>query len=166
MTNICEIAIVGGGLAGLAAAKALATFGFQAEIFERAATLGEIGAGINTSPQASKVLAAIGLGDPLAAVANVLPGFVTRDMHTGEQLEYYKRDVERQRFGAPHYTFHRADLMQVLASGDDAKILHLDHRRVAFEESTSGALLIFANGVAREAAIVIGADGLHSVVRH
>src|SRR5579863_3247497 len=63
MTNICEIAIVGGGLAGLAAAKALATFGFQAEIFERAPTLGEIGAGINTSPQASKVLAAIGLGD-------------------------------------------------------------------------------------------------------
>ena len=150
---------------GLAAARALATFGFQAEIFERAPTLGEIGAGINTSPQASKVLAAIGLGDQLAAVANVLPGFVTRDMHTGEQLEYYKRDVERQRYGAPHYTFHRADLMQVLASGVDAKLLHLDHRLVAIEERALGALLTFANGVTREAEIVIGADGLHSVVR-
>jgi salicylate hydroxylase len=165
MTSPCAIAIVGGGLAGLAAAKALATFGLEAEIFERAPTLGEIGAGINTSPQAVKALAAIGLGHQLAAVANVLPGFITRDMHTGEQLEYHERGVERQRYGAPHYTFHRADLMQVLASGVDAKQLHLDHRLVALEERASGALLTFANGVTREAAIVIGADGLHSMIR-
>ena len=97
-----RLAIVGGGLAGLAAAKALATFGLEAEVFERAPTLGEIGAGINTSPQATKVLAAIGLG---------------------EQLESYERGAERQRYGAPHHTFHRADLMQVLASGVDAKRL-------------------------------------------
>jgi len=165
MTSMCAIAIIGGGLAGLAAAKALATVGLQAEIFERAPTLGEIGAGINTSPQASKVLAAIGLGEQIAAVANVLPGFVTRDMHTGEQLEYFERNREQQRYGAPHYTFHRADLMQVLASGVEPDLLHLDHRLIAIEERASGASLTFANGVTREAAIVIGADGLHSVVR-
>jgi salicylate hydroxylase len=165
MTSLCPIAIVGGGLAGLATAKALATFGLEAEVFERAATLGEIGAGINISPQAVKALAAIGLGDRLAAVANVLPGFVTRDMHTGVQLEYYDRSVDRARYGAPHMTFHRADLMQALASGLDPEHLHLDHRLVAIEERAASVRLTFANGATREAALVIGADGIHSVVR-
>ena len=87
MSSLCPIAIVGGGLAGLATAHALAAFGLRAEVFERASTFAEIGAGINISPQAVKAMAAIGLGDRLAAVANALPGFVTRDMHTGEQRD-------------------------------------------------------------------------------
>jgi salicylate hydroxylase len=165
MSDTCPIAIIGGGLAGLATANALAAFGLEAEVFERAPNFGEIGAGINISPQAVKALAAIGLGDRLEAVANVLPGFVSRDMHTGEQLEYYDRGVDRARYGAPHYTFHRADLMQVLASGLDPALLHLDHRLAAIEERASDVLLTFANGATRAATIVIGADGIHSVVR-
>ena len=165
MSGSCPIAIIGGGLAGLATAQALAAFGLEAEIFERDSSLGEVGAGINISPQAVKALAAIGLGERLAAVANVLPGFITRDMHTGEQLEAYDRGVDRARYGAPHQTFHRADLMQALASGIDPNRLHLDHRLVALEERASGTLLSFANGTTREAAIVIAADGIHSVVR-
>ena len=160
-----SIAIVGGGLAGLAAANALAAFGFKAEVFERAATLGEIGAGINISPQAVKALSAIGLGEKMAAVANVFPGFLTRDMHTGEVLESQDRSTTASRYGAPHYTFHRADLMQVLASGLDPKSLHLDHRLVAIEGESSRVALTFANGLTREADIVIGADGIHSAIR-
>jgi salicylate hydroxylase len=166
VSSTCPIAIIGGGLAGLATAHALAAFGIEAEVFERASNFGEIGAGINISPQAVKALTAIGLGDALAAVANALPGFVTRDMHTGEQLEYYDRGVDRTRYGAPHYSFHRADLMQVLASGLDPALLHLDHRLVALEERASEVLLTFANGTTRTANFVIGADGIHSVVRH
>ena len=166
MSSTCPIAIIGGGLAGLATAHALAAFGLEAEVFERASSFGEIGAGINISPQAVKALAAIGLGDALAAVANALPGFVTRDMHTGEQLEYYDRSVDRARYGAPHYSFHRADLMQVLASDLDPALLHLDHRLVALEERAAEVLLTFANGTTRAANFVIGADGIHSVVRH
>jgi len=165
MSGMCPIAIIGGGLAGLATAQALAAFGLEVEVFERASSLGEIGAGINISPQAVKALAAIGLGERLAAVANVLPGFITRDMHTGEQLEHYDRSVDRLRYGAPHQTFHRADLMQALASGLDPDRLHLNHRLVAIEERASGALLSFADGATREAGIVIAADGIHSVVR-
>jgi salicylate hydroxylase len=160
-----RIAIIGGGLAGLAAAHALAVFGFEAHVFERASTLGEIGAGINISPQAVKALAAIGLGEKLAAVANVLPGFLTRDMHTGELLEFHDRGTTASRYGAPHQTFHRADLMQALASGLDSNSLHLDHRLVAIEEEPSRVALTFANGSRREAEMVIGADGLHSVIR-
>lgn len=83
-----RIAIVGGGLAGLATAAALTHFGIAAEVFEQTPTLGEIGAGINVSPQAIMALRAIGLGDSIAAVANIAPGTLTRDMNTGAQLDY------------------------------------------------------------------------------
>jgi salicylate hydroxylase len=165
MRHVRSIAIVGGGLAGLAAANALAAFGFEAQVFERSSTLAEIGAGINISPQAVKALRAIGLGDKLAAVANVHPGIFTRDMHTGEQLEFRDTRAAAARYGAPFYTFHRADLMNALASGIDPARLHLDHRLIGFEERPSSVALSFANGATREADVLIAADGIHSVVR-
>jgi 2-polyprenyl-6-methoxyphenol hydroxylase-like FAD-dependent oxidoreductase len=88
MRQVRSIAIVGGGLAGLAVANGLAAFGFEMDVFEQAPSLAEIGAGINISSQAVKALCAIGLGEKLAAVANTHPGTLTRDMHTGEQLEF------------------------------------------------------------------------------
>jgi salicylate hydroxylase len=166
MGGVSSIAIVGGGLAGLAAANALAAFGFAAEVFERAATLAEIGAGINISPQAVKALRAIGLGDRLAAVANIGPGIFTRDMHTGAPIEFRDPKTALARYGAPHYTFHRADLMAALADGLDPATVHLGHRLVGIEEKAASVALTFANGLTRQADLVIGADGVHSVVRH
>jgi salicylate hydroxylase len=165
MSQVGSIAIVGGGLAGLAAANGLAAFGFETDVFEQARSLAEIGAGINISSQAVKALGAIGLGDKLAAVANLHPGTFTRDMHTGEQLEYRDTRAATARYGAPFYTFHRADLMNALASGVDAARLHLDHRLTGIAEDRSGVVLTFANGLVRHADVVIGADGLHSAVR-
>ncbi len=88
MASSCRIAIVGGGLAGLAAAHALKTFGIKAQVFEAAPTLGEIGAAVNVSPQAAKALQAVDLGDKIAAVATSSPGIYTRNMHstTGARL--------------------------------------------------------------------------------
>jgi salicylate hydroxylase len=166
MRHVRSIAIVGGGLAGLAAANALAAFGFEVQVFERSSTLAEIGAGINISPQAVKALRAIGLGDRLAAVANIHPNTFTRDMHTGEQLEFRDTEAAAARHGAPYLTFHRADLMNALASGLDPACLHLDHRLVGVEERPSSVMLTFAGGASREADILIAADGVHSVVRH
>ena len=160
-----SIAIVGGGLAGLATAAALAEFGFVAEIFESAPSLGEIGAGINVSPQAIRVLRAIGLGDRIAAVANVAPGVLTRDMHSGAPLDYRDQGKVTARFGAPLCTFHRADLLDALASGVNRGRLHLDHRLIGFEEQASSVELSFANGSSHEAEFVIAADGVHSLVR-
>jgi 2-polyprenyl-6-methoxyphenol hydroxylase-like FAD-dependent oxidoreductase len=86
MPSSCRIAIVGGGLAGLAAAHALRTFGTTAEVFEAAAALGEIGAAVNVSPQAVKALQAIDLGDQVAAVATSSPGIYTRNMQTFKHM--------------------------------------------------------------------------------
>jgi salicylate hydroxylase len=165
MREVRRIAIIGGGLAGLAAANALGAQGFEAEVFERASTLAEIGAGINISPQAVKALRAVGLGEKLAAVANLSPGIFTRDMHTGAELEFREMRASAARYGAPHYTFHRADLMNALASGVARERLHLDARLVSVEEGPSSVALTFADGAVREADVVIGADGIHSVLR-
>ena len=159
------ITIVGGGLAGLAAANALAAFGIRAEVFEAAPVLGEIGAGINTSPQAVTALQAIGLGETIAAVANSSPGIHTRNMQTGEFLEFNDRRKTAERYGAPYYTFHRADLMDALAGRLDPGTIHLGHRLTGIEERGASVVLAFANGATCDADVVIGADGVHSVIR-
>ncbi len=165
MMKASSIAIVGGGLAGLATAAALSHFGIEADVFESAPGLGEIGAGINVSPQAIRTLRAIGLGDKILAIANVAPGVLTRDMHTGAELDYRDQTAAAARFGAPLCTFHRADLLDVLARGVDTGRIHLDHRVVQISERPSGVELRFANGAGCVAEFLIAADGVHSVVR-
>jgi salicylate hydroxylase len=161
----CGIAIVGGGLAGVAAAQALKTFGIKAELFEAAPALGEIGAAVNSSPQAIKALRAIGVGDKVDAVGTSSPGIYTRNMQTGEFLEFNDRVKTAARYGAPYYTFHRADLLDALASGLDRSAIHLGHRLTAIEERSDRVGLVFDNGERVEAEYVIGADGVRSVIR-
>lgn len=159
------VAVIGGGLAGLATANALRLFGTDAEVFEQSAALGEVGAGINTSPQAVKALRAIGAGDRVAAVANVSQGIFTRNMQSGDPLEFLDRRLTAERYGAPYCTFHRADLLDALAGGIDPARIHLKHRLIEIEEQPSGVTLTFTNGVRHTADLVIGADGVHSIVR-
>jgi salicylate hydroxylase len=165
MPSSCRIAIVGGGLAGLAAANALKTFGMKAEVFETAPALGEIGAAVNSSPQAVKALRAIGVGDKVAAVGHLSRGIYTRNMQTGEFLEFNDRFKAGEKYGAPYYTFHRADLLGALASGLDHSAIHLGHRLTGVEVRGDRVVLAFANDAKVEAEYVIGADGVRSVLR-
>jgi salicylate hydroxylase len=166
MPSTCRIAIIGGGLAGLAAANALQRFGIEPEVFEAAPALGEIGAAVNASPQAVKALRAAGVGDKVAAVGYASPGIHTRNMLTGEFLEFNDRFKAAERYGAPYYSFHRADLLDALASGLDRDKIHTGHRLTGLEEGGERTVLHFANGARIEAEYVIGADGVRSVVRH
>ena len=165
MSSRCRLAIVGGGLAGVAVARGLQTLGIKAEVFETAPALGEIGAAVNVSPQAVKALQAIGAGDQVAAVGHLSPGIQTCNMLTGEFLEFNDRIKTAARYGAPYYTFHRADLLEAIASGLDHSAVHLGHRLTELEERTDGILLSFENGAQVEAEYVIAADGVRSVVR-
>jgi salicylate hydroxylase len=165
MAPNCRIAIVGGGLAGIATAQALNSFGIKAEVFEAAPALGEIGAAVNTSPQAVKALRAIGVGDGIAAVGHQSPGIYTRNMMTGEFLEFNDRFKLAERYGAPYYSFHRADLLNALARGLEPTAIHLAHRLTGIEEREERITLNFANRTCFEAEYVIGADGVRSVLR-
>jgi salicylate hydroxylase len=161
----CRIAIVGGGLAGLATANALNTFGIEAEVFEAAPELREIGAAVNASPQAVKALQAIGVGDEIAAVGHRSPGVYSRNLQTGEFLEFSDRLKNSEKYGAPYYSFHRADLLDALASKLDQSAIHLGHALIGLEERRDHIVLSFGNGTRVEADYVIGADGVKSVVR-
>ena len=165
MASNCRIAIVGGGLAGLAAAQALQKYGMKAQVFEQAPALGEIGAAVNISPQAVKALQAIGLTDEIAAVGTASPGIYTRNMQTGEFLEFNDRHKLALKYGAPYYTFHRADLLDALSTGLDRSAIHLGHRLTGIEERSDRVALAFDNGASVEAEYVIGADGVRSVIR-
>src|SRR5258707_13217712 len=146
MASSCRIAIVGGGLAGLEATHALKTFGIKAQVFEAAPALGEIGAAVKVSPQAAKALQAMDLGDKIAAVATSSPGIYTRNMQTGAFLEFNDRRKAAARYGAPYYTFHRADLLEALASGLDHSAIHLGYRLTGLEERSDRIILAFADG--------------------
>jgi salicylate hydroxylase len=159
------MAIVGGGLAGTAAANALKTFGVEADLFEAAPALGEIGAAVNCSPQAVKALWGIGARDRVDAVGHRSPGDYTRNMQTGEILEISDRFKMAEKWGAPYYSFHRADLLDALAAGLDKSRIHLGHRLTRVEERSDGVGLVFDNGNRVDAEYVIGADGVKSVLR-
>src|SRR3954470_19295401 len=129
-----KIAIIGGGIAGLAAALALFRRGIEGEVYEQAGELSEIGAGVQMTPNAMKALFALGLEQAAMRVAFEPEGQVLRSWKSGRQI--YRapiRGVFREKFGAPLCSFHRADLLSVLAAPLPPGIVHLGARCVAVD---------------------------------
>lgn len=161
-----KIAIVGGGIGGLAAALSLTRAGHDVDVFEQARAIGEIGAGIQISPNASRILHRLGLADQMAA-SGVKPLFRhQRRWQDGRTLSRGPLGPEAEaRFGAPYYNFHRADLIAILAGVVPAARLHVGHRLEHIEQSGTEVRARFANGTTATADLLIGADGIHSAVR-
>ena len=162
-----RIAVVGGGIGGLAAALSLAAAGFaEVDVFERSEALGEVGAGIQISPNGSRVLHRLGLEEALAAVA-VRPATV--DMRRWEDWSLLSRgvlgDAVEAEFGFPYYHVHRAELHRLLAAALAPERLHLGHRLAGLEPTADATALHFADGSSATADVVVGADGIHSAVR-
>jgi salicylate hydroxylase len=161
-----SIAVIGGGIGGLAAALSLLRAGFEVQVYEQVATLREVGAGIVLTPNATRVLHALGLRKRLEELA-VPPTFVRqRRWQDGRTLLL----APVQKLVGPSgehlfYTVHRADMLAMLAEGLPADRLHLGHKVTAVTNSGERVELQFANGARASADIVIGADGIRSVVR-
>jgi salicylate hydroxylase len=166
-----RIAIVGGGLGGLAAALFLRNAGLDATIYEQAPDLREVGAGIVVSPNMVRPLRVLGLAEKLPSFAVRLEAaWEFRRWKDGRVLFAQPMGEECKRLYGTHcYVAHRADLLRMLRHELPQHVLHLDHRCVGATQHEHEAELTFATRSGRTirvaADVVIGADGIHSVVR-
>jgi salicylate hydroxylase len=161
-----SVAVVGGGIGGLAAALSLLEAGCDVQVFEQAPALTEVGAGIQISPNASRLLHLLGLGEALARCGVRPAAFHQRRWDDGRTLQraVLGEAIEAE-FGAPYYHFHRADLLAALAGAMPQDRVHLGHRLAGFADHGVRVELRFANGARAEVDVMVGADGIHSTVR-
>jgi salicylate hydroxylase len=164
------ILIAGAGIGGLTAALALQRAGVPVRVFEQAPVLREVGAGLQLSANGTRVLHALGLADVLAAIAWVPEGKEVRLWNTGETWKLFDLGAKSvERYGFPYYMVHRADLHGLLAAAvtaNDADAIRLGAPCAGFAEEEGGVALRLASGEVARGAALIGADGVHSTIRH
>ena len=166
MPRAPRVAIVGGGIGGLAAALALEQRGAETIVCEQTPALSEIGAGLNVTPNAVKALRALGVEDKVTAAACDTNFLNIRSWDSGRYISRTRRSDFREKFGAPNLGVHRADLLAILAGALKTTDIRTGLRAVAVESRDHNAVARFAGGSEIEADIVVGADGIHSVVRN
>jgi salicylate hydroxylase len=160
-----RIAIIGGGIGGLTAARALCRRGIEVAIYESAPELREIGAGVALGPNAMKVLRSLGLEDDVRAIAGRWDWALTRNGKTGRVISKTGREQQASLFGSAGATAHRADLLDVLSNSVPSELVTLGTRCIGVEPDGPVAVARFEDGTEVEADLIVGADGIHSAVR-
>ncbi|MEU4422495.1 FAD-dependent monooxygenase [Actinoplanes sp. NPDC024001] len=161
-----SVAVIGGGIGGLTAGLCLLRAGFDVHIYEQAARLSEVGAGVQVSPNASRVLHGLGLAGALAATGVKPLAWHQRRWDDGRTLlRAPLAEALEATYGFPHYQMHRADLLAALAAAMPAERVHTGHRLTGFTDHGSSVRVRFAGGHRVTADVLVGADGIHSTVR-
>lgn len=163
-----DVLVVGGGMAGLAGALALRENGASVTLVENAAEFGEVGAGLQMAPNASRVLKRWGLLEKALEIGVQPKHLVFRDAITGEELTRQSLGAEfEERYGAPYVVIHRSDLHRILLDACRDSGVNLQNGVFVQKVETDGvkARAFAANGDVYEADAVLAADGLKSTLR-
>ncbi len=156
--------VIGAGIGGLTTAIALRQRGIDVEVYERSAVLGDIGAGISLWANALKALHRLGLKAPLDARSFSSEEGALRTVD-GTVLSRTSAHEFTARFGMPVTVFHRAELLEVLRDAARDIPIHLDHECREVTQGDGSVSVGFTGGRRAPADVVVGADGLRSVVR-
>ncbi len=161
--------IVGGGIGGLTAALAFHAFGWTVDLLERSSELGEIGAGIQISPNGMKVFRALGLEDQIAENAFLPEALEMRFGRSGKQIfQIEARRAIVERWGAPYLHLHRADLVATLSAllrQRQPDAVQLGATCTGYENTENGVIATLENGETVSGDVLVGADGIHSNIR-
>ncbi|AOY95264.1 salicylate hydroxylase [Cupriavidus sp. USMAA2-4] len=161
-----RIGINGAGIGGLAAAIALRQLGHEVVVYEQAVRFARVGADINLTPNAVRALDGLGVGAALRETAARPSHRISRTWDSGEETSRLPMsEAAEARYGAPQLTMHRADLMHALEQAVPAPCVQLGRKATAVVPREQGATLRFADGSSDDVDVLIGADGIHSVVR-
>ncbi len=163
-----DIAIAGAGIGGLTAAISLAMRGYNVSVYEKAAEIEKIGAGIQLSPNAMHVLRRLGLEDVVLQSAAEPVAIDIRIARDGRRLASIElKDQCRSRYGAPYVVIHRADLLDtLLAAARKQKTISITvGSEVSSLAADKEAVCFIAGKDPRKAELLIAADGVHSEIR-
>jgi 6-hydroxynicotinate 3-monooxygenase len=166
MRKPLNVAIIGAGMGGLATAAALRKVGIDVTVYEQAKQFVRLGAGIQVGCNAMKVLRGLGLEQRMRKQSFYPRSWNNRDWRTGEvKFDMIFGESAEAKFGAPYLLAHRGDLHAALASAVPEELVKLNHKLVGLDEISDGVRLTFADGTTATADAVVGADGVHSLVR-
>jgi salicylate hydroxylase len=161
-----SVAVIGGGIGGLAAGLSLLKAGVDVHVYEQARALSEVGAGVQVSPNASRVLHRLGLAEALAKMGVKPSAWHQRRWDDGRTLlRTPLAEAIEAAFGFPHYQMHRADVLDALACALPAERLHVGHRLTRLLDREDHVEAEFENGTHIGVDALVGADGIHSTVR-
>jgi salicylate hydroxylase len=161
-----KVLVVGGGIGGITCMLALRKRGVDALLFEQASAFGQVGAGIQVSSNAARILLKLDLGAALKKVATYPEARDYRGWETGERLYYTPLGQKAEaHFGSPYYAAHRAELLDVLMGGLDEHRVRLGSRVERVDQDDRGVTLTLADGTTAQGDILVGADGIHSTIR-
>jgi 2-polyprenyl-6-methoxyphenol hydroxylase-like FAD-dependent oxidoreductase/acetyl esterase/lipase len=161
-----RVLIAGGGIGGLTTAIALRHQGIDVLVLEQAKVLTEIGAGIQIAANAAVVLRELGVEAAIRAVGVKPQSYDYRDLRSGKMLyQAPLGDEAADRYGAPMYNIHRADLVQILSDAVPAEAKRFDARVAAVSQDADGVEVKLQDGETVRGDVLVGCDGIHSVVR-
>lgn len=162
-----RVLIIGGGVGGLATARALNREGIvDCIVLEQAAEMSEIGAGIQMTNNATKVLDYLGLSEELRRSEVKSQGSTYRDLMSDEFIfDTPAGEAAERRYGAPYLHLHRSRLLDILKDGIPPDQVRLGARCTHVDQDADSVVAVLEGGESVTGDVLIGADGIHSMVR-